>query len=89
MLHKPSGLTKVQLKLLEMEMEALNRGLSRTQLTVERATVAVSAMLTKQVSSLAGVGVTLIQYSKIMFSLISNIIKNCYFLGSRGSECVK
>ncbi|XP_024146356.1 MAX gene-associated protein, partial [Oryzias melastigma] len=48
MLHRPSGLTKVQLKLLEMEMEALNRGLSRTQLTAERATVAVSAMLTKQ-----------------------------------------
>ena len=47
--HKPSGLTKIQLKLLHMEMEALNQGLSRTWLTPERLTMALSAILTKQV----------------------------------------
>uniref|UniRef100_A0A3P9I4W2 MAX gene-associated protein n=1 Tax=Oryzias latipes TaxID=8090 RepID=A0A3P9I4W2_ORYLA len=48
MFHKPSGLTKIQLKLLELEMEALNRGLRRTQLTAERVTVALSSMQTEQ-----------------------------------------
>uniref|UniRef100_A0A3P9JHV8 MAX gene-associated protein n=1 Tax=Oryzias latipes TaxID=8090 RepID=A0A3P9JHV8_ORYLA len=49
MFHKPSGLTKIQLKLLELEMEALNRGLRRTQLTAERVTVALSSMQTEQI----------------------------------------
>ncbi|XP_030578026.1 MAX gene-associated protein isoform X2 [Archocentrus centrarchus] len=48
MIHKPSGLTKFQHKLLEMEMEALNQGLSRTQLTSERLSAALSVILTKE-----------------------------------------
>ncbi|XP_059212334.1 uncharacterized protein magl isoform X2 [Centropristis striata] len=43
-----SGFTKVQLKLLQMEFGALSQGLSRTQLTPDRLSVALSVMLTKQ-----------------------------------------
>ncbi|XP_039980782.1 MAX gene-associated protein isoform X2 [Xiphias gladius] len=46
--HRSSGLTKVQLKLLQMEIGALNEGLSRTELTPDRVSVALSAILTKQ-----------------------------------------
>ncbi|XP_026174520.1 MAX gene-associated protein isoform X2 [Mastacembelus armatus] len=46
--HRPSGLTKFQFRLLQMETEALNQGLSRTQLTQDRLSVALSVMLTKQ-----------------------------------------
>ncbi|XP_071334903.1 MAX gene-associated protein isoform X4 [Trachinotus anak] len=48
MAHKPTGLTKFQFKLLQMEIGALNQGVSRTQLTPDRLSVALSAILTKQ-----------------------------------------
>lgn len=48
MTHRPSGLTKFQYKLLQMENGAQNQGLSRTQLTPDRLSVALSVMLTKQ-----------------------------------------
>ncbi|XP_005917749.1 MAX gene-associated protein isoform X2 [Haplochromis burtoni] len=47
-MSKPSGLTKFQHKLLEMETAALNQGLSRTQLTTERLSAALTVLLTKQ-----------------------------------------
>ncbi|KAM7395685.1 hypothetical protein PAMA_007111 [Pampus argenteus] len=46
--HRPSGLTKFQLKLFQMEIGALNQGLARTQLTPDRVSSALSVMLTKQ-----------------------------------------
>ncbi|KAM7368132.1 hypothetical protein PAMP_014379 [Pampus punctatissimus] len=46
--QRPSGLTKFQLKLLQMEIGALNQGLERTQLTPDRVSSALSVMLTKQ-----------------------------------------
>ncbi|XP_069371108.1 MAX gene-associated protein isoform X2 [Paralichthys olivaceus] len=46
--HRPSGLTKFELKMSQIEVEALNKGLSRTQLTPDRLTVALSVLLTKQ-----------------------------------------
>lgn len=49
MTHRPSGLTKFQFKLLQMETGALNDGLIRTQLTPDRLKVALSVMLTKEV----------------------------------------
>ncbi|XP_035851241.1 MAX gene-associated protein isoform X2 [Sander lucioperca] len=48
MTHRPSGLTKLQLKLLQMEFEAVSQGLGRTQLTSDRLSVALSVILTKQ-----------------------------------------
>ncbi|XP_070844164.1 uncharacterized protein [Chaetodon trifascialis] len=48
MTHRPPGFTKFQYRLLLMEMEAVNEGLSRTQLTPDRLSVALSVMLTKQ-----------------------------------------
>ncbi|XP_076612472.1 uncharacterized protein LOC143336289 [Chaetodon auriga] len=48
MTHRPPGFTKFQYKLLLMEMEAVNEGLSRTQLTPDRLSVALSVLLTKQ-----------------------------------------
>ncbi|XP_045917038.1 MAX gene-associated protein isoform X3 [Micropterus dolomieu] len=48
MTHRPSGVTKLQFKLLLMEIAAQNMGLSRTQLTPDRLSVALSVMLTKQ-----------------------------------------
>ncbi|XP_029281313.1 MAX gene-associated protein isoform X3 [Cottoperca gobio] len=45
--HRP-GFTKVQLKLLQMELGAQSQGLSRTQLTPDRLSVALSAILSKQ-----------------------------------------
>ncbi|KAM9703863.1 uncharacterized protein mgab isoform 2-T3 [Menidia menidia] len=46
--HRLPGFNKVQLKLLHTEMEALNRGLSRTHLTPERITMALSAVVSKE-----------------------------------------
>nr|XP_020459361.1 MAX gene-associated protein-like isoform X1 [Monopterus albus]XP_020459362.1 MAX gene-associated protein-like isoform X1 [Monopterus albus]XP_020459363.1 MAX gene-associated protein-like isoform X1 [Monopterus albus]XP_020459365.1 MAX gene-associated protein-like isoform X1 [Monopterus albus]XP_020459366.1 MAX gene-associated protein-like isoform X1 [Monopterus albus]XP_020459367.1 MAX gene-associated protein-like isoform X1 [Monopterus albus] len=46
--HRPSGLTKFQFRLMQMEMGALNQGLSRTQLTEDRVSVALSVVLTKE-----------------------------------------
>ncbi|XP_068197812.1 MAX gene-associated protein [Antennarius striatus] len=46
--HKPTGFTKAQLKLLEMESGAMNTGLNRTNLTPERLEVALSAILSKK-----------------------------------------
>eukprot|EP00064_Thunnus_orientalis_P012560 superscaffoldBa00001941_g12595 len=51
MTHRPSGLSKVQLRLLQMEIGALNQGLERTQLTEDRLSLALSVMLTKQTLS--------------------------------------
>lgn len=51
-MSKPSGLTKFQHKLLEMETAALNQGFSRTQLTTERLSAALTVLLTKQVCSM-------------------------------------
>ncbi|XP_074471809.1 uncharacterized protein mgab isoform X2 [Sebastes fasciatus] len=48
MAHRPSGFTKFQLKLLQMEFGALNQGQRRTQLTPDRLSVALSGLLTKQ-----------------------------------------
>ncbi|XP_070705705.1 uncharacterized protein magl [Pempheris klunzingeri] len=48
MTNRPSGFTKFQFKLFQMEIGALNQGLSRTQLTPDRLSVALSVMLTKQ-----------------------------------------
>ncbi|XP_035472963.2 MAX gene-associated protein isoform X1 [Scophthalmus maximus] len=48
MAHRPPGLTKFELKLWQMELGPLNQGLSRTQLTADRLSVALSVMLTKQ-----------------------------------------
>ncbi|KAI3363786.1 hypothetical protein L3Q82_001394 [Scortum barcoo] len=45
---RPSGLSKHQFKLLQMEIGAQNQGLSRTQLTRGRLSVALSVILTKQ-----------------------------------------
>lgn len=44
-----SNLNKDQFKLLFLETGALNQGLSRTQLTPERLTTALSAVLTNKV----------------------------------------
>ncbi|KAM4633750.1 MAX gene-associated protein [Polymixia lowei] len=44
--HKTSGLSKFQLKLLEMEEDALNQGLNKTHLTPERLSMALSVILT-------------------------------------------
>lgn len=52
MTHRLSGLTKFQLKLLQMESGALNQGLNRTQLTPDRLSLALSVMLTKQVCNI-------------------------------------
>lgn len=49
MTYRPSGLTKLQLKLMKMESGALNEGLIRTQLTPDRLAVALSVLLTKEV----------------------------------------
>ncbi|KAK9531787.1 hypothetical protein VZT92_011192 [Zoarces viviparus] len=46
--HRPSGLTKFQRRLMQMEQGAVNQGLRRTQLTTERLSVALSGLLTKQ-----------------------------------------
>uniref|UniRef100_G3PG96 T-box domain-containing protein n=1 Tax=Gasterosteus aculeatus TaxID=69293 RepID=G3PG96_GASAC len=48
MTPRASGLTKNQCILLRMELGAMTRGLSRTQLTEERLTVALAGLLTKQ-----------------------------------------
>ncbi|XP_069572282.1 uncharacterized protein magl [Brachyistius frenatus] len=48
MTHRPSGLTKSQLKLLQMEAGALNEGLSKTLLTPGRVSAALSVILTKE-----------------------------------------
>ncbi|KAL7389187.1 hypothetical protein ABVT39_028064 [Epinephelus coioides] len=48
MTHRPMGFTKFQFKLYQMEIGALNEGLSKTQLTEDRLKVALSLMLTKQ-----------------------------------------
>ncbi|XP_047430369.1 MAX gene-associated protein [Mugil cephalus] len=45
---KPSVLTKLQLRMLRMESEALSQGLTRTHLTPNRLSVALSVMLTKE-----------------------------------------
>lgn len=52
MTHRPPGFTKYQFKLLQMEIGALNQGLSRTQLAPDRLSVALSVMLTKQVCNI-------------------------------------
>ncbi|XP_054872081.1 uncharacterized protein magl isoform X2 [Amphiprion ocellaris] len=49
--HKSSGLTKCQLKLLKMEMRAMKEGVGRTQLTADRLSMALSVMLTKQMTT--------------------------------------
>ncbi|CAK6962645.1 MAX gene-associated protein [Scomber scombrus] len=49
--HRTSGLTKSQLRLLQMEIGALNEGLDKTQLTADRLSYALSVMLTKQTLS--------------------------------------
>ncbi|XP_068565092.1 uncharacterized protein magl [Cebidichthys violaceus] len=46
--HRLSGLTKFQRRLMQMEHGALHQGLSRTQLTAERLSVALAGLLTKQ-----------------------------------------
>ncbi|XP_035000418.2 MAX gene-associated protein isoform X1 [Hippoglossus stenolepis] len=46
--HRPASLPKFEVKLLQMEVGALNEGLRRTQLTPDRLTVALSVLLTKQ-----------------------------------------
>ncbi|XP_035534606.1 MAX gene-associated protein-like isoform X2 [Morone saxatilis] len=51
MTHRPPGLTKFQLKMLQMEIGAQNEGLSRTQLTQDRLSMALSVMLTKQMQA--------------------------------------
>ncbi|TNN40165.1 MAX gene-associated protein [Liparis tanakae] len=43
-----AGLNKSQVRLTEMELGALNQGLSRTQLTTDRLSVALAGLLTKQ-----------------------------------------
>ncbi|XP_023285958.1 MAX gene-associated protein-like [Seriola lalandi dorsalis] len=48
MAHRPTGLTKVQFKLLQMEIAALSQGVSRTHLTPDRLSAALSVILTKQ-----------------------------------------
>ncbi|XP_031722107.1 MAX gene-associated protein isoform X2 [Anarrhichthys ocellatus] len=48
MTHRPSGLTKFQRRLMQMEHGAVNQGLSRTHLTTERLSVALAGLLTKQ-----------------------------------------
>ncbi|XP_034084533.1 MAX gene-associated protein isoform X1 [Gymnodraco acuticeps] len=50
MMHKPI-FTKFQLKLWHMELDAQNQGLSRTQLTPDRLSVALSVILSKQMQS--------------------------------------
>ncbi|KAK5853185.1 hypothetical protein PBY51_006996 [Eleginops maclovinus] len=49
-MHKPF-FTKFQLKLFHMELNAQNQGLSRTQLTPDRLSVALSVILSKQMQS--------------------------------------
>lgn len=46
---RPSSITKLQSKLLQMETGALKQGLARTHLTPDRLEVALSVMLTKEV----------------------------------------
>ncbi|XP_029352314.1 MAX gene-associated protein [Echeneis naucrates] len=46
--HRTAGFTKFQFKLLQMEIASLNQGESRTQLTPERLSVALSVILTKE-----------------------------------------
>ncbi|XP_068433805.1 MAX gene-associated protein isoform X2 [Clinocottus analis] len=46
--HKPSGLTRFQYRLTQMEFGALNQGLGKTQLTTDRLSVALAGLLTKQ-----------------------------------------
>lgn len=46
---RPSSITKLQTKLLQMETEALKQGLAKTHLTPDRVEVALSVMLTKEV----------------------------------------
>ncbi|KAK2856449.1 hypothetical protein Q5P01_005184 [Channa striata] len=48
MAQRPIILSKFQVKLLQMEIGALNEGLSRTQLTPDRLSVALSVILTKE-----------------------------------------
>ncbi|XP_042359838.1 MAX gene-associated protein-like, partial [Plectropomus leopardus] len=48
--HRPTGLSKFQLKLYQMETGALNEGLNPTQLTADRLAVALSVVLTKQMA---------------------------------------
>lgn len=67
MTHRPSGLTKVQFKLLQMEIGAQNQGLSRTQLTPDRVSVALSVMLTKQVCN-------------ILYKCIGRVRVQCHFM---------
>lgn len=47
---RPSGLSKFQVKLMEMEKGALNLGLNRTHLTPNRLSVALSVILTAKVT---------------------------------------
>ncbi|XP_053301535.1 MAX gene-associated protein [Pleuronectes platessa] len=47
-IHRPASLPKFEVKLLQMEVGALNKGLRRTQLTPDRLKVALSVLLTKQ-----------------------------------------
>ncbi|XP_022050114.2 MAX gene-associated protein [Acanthochromis polyacanthus] len=49
--HKSSGLTKCQLRLLQMEMRAMKEGVNRTQLTPDRLSTALSVVLTKQMTT--------------------------------------
>ncbi|XP_060947666.1 MAX gene-associated protein isoform X2 [Limanda limanda] len=46
--QRPGSLLKFEVKLLQMEAGALNKGLRRTQLTPDRLNVALSVILTKQ-----------------------------------------
>ncbi|KAM4713504.1 uncharacterized protein mgab isoform 1-T5 [Anableps anableps] len=46
--YKASGLSKIQLKLIQMEAAAFNHGLSRTHLTPERLSTALSVIMSKE-----------------------------------------
>ncbi|XP_008283703.1 MAX gene-associated protein, partial [Stegastes partitus] len=48
---KASGLTKFQVRLLQMEMRAMREGARRTQLTADRLSMALSVILTKQMTT--------------------------------------
>ncbi|XP_027896614.1 MAX gene-associated protein isoform X3 [Xiphophorus couchianus] len=46
--HRAAGFTKIQLRLLQMEDAAFNQGLSRTHLTPERLSTALSVIMSKE-----------------------------------------
>lgn len=48
--HRAAGFTKIQLRLLQMEDAAFNQGLSRTHLTPERLSTALSVIMSKGVT---------------------------------------